>query len=78
MLFQKQAKHYGNDAQMYDSTFGWRFINPLMEKMYGVDSMGVTAENLAEMYHISREDQDAFAYRSQMKAAKATEGLLKK
>jgi len=74
-VISKTSKAYGNDAQMYDSTFGWRFINPLMEKMYGVDAMGVTAENLAEMYHISREDQDAFAYCSQMKAAKATERL---
>jgi acetyl-CoA acetyltransferase family protein len=74
-VISKTNKAYGNDAQMHDSTFGWRFINPLMEKMYGVDAMGVTAENLAEMYHISREDQDAFAYYSQMKASKATERL---
>ena len=74
-VISKTSKAYGNDAQMYDSSFGWRFINPLMEKMYGVDAMGVTAENLAELYHISREDQDAFAYHSQMKAAKATERL---
>jgi acetyl-CoA acyltransferase len=74
-VISKTSKAYGNDAQMYDSSFGWRFINPLMEKMYGVDSMGVTAENLADIYQISREDQDAFAYRSQMKAAKATDRL---
>jgi acetyl-CoA acyltransferase len=74
-VISKTSKAYGNDAQMYDSSFGWRFINPLMEKMYGVDSMGVTAENLADIYQISREDQDAFAYCSQMKAAKATDRL---
>lgn len=74
-VISKTSKAYGNDAQMYDSSFGWRFINPQMEKMYGVDAMGVTAENLAEMYHICREDQDAFAWCSQMKAAKATDRL---
>jgi len=74
-VISKTSKAYGNDAQMYDSSFGWRFINPLMEKMYGVDAMGVTAENLAEVYNISREDQDVFAYNSQMKATKATEHL---
>jgi acetyl-CoA acyltransferase len=74
-VISKTSKAYGNDAQMYDSSFGWRFINPLMEKMYGVDAMGVTAENLAEIYDISREDQDAFAYCSQIKAAKAAERL---
>jgi acetyl-CoA acetyltransferase family protein len=58
---------------MYDTTFGWRFVNPKMHKMYGTDGMGVTAENLVEKYNISREDQDAFAYRSQMKATKAQE-----
>ena len=70
-VISKTAKPFGNDAQMFDSSFGWRFINPLMEKMYGTDAMGVTAENLVDQYKISREDQDAFAYHSQMKAAKA-------
>jgi len=70
-VMSKTSKAFGNDAQMFDSSFGWRFINPQMQKMYGTDAMGVTAENLAELYHISREDQDAFAYHSQMKAAKA-------
>lgn len=74
-VISKTSKAFGNDAQMYDSSFGWRFINPRMEKMYGVDAMGVTAENLAELYHISREDQDAFACHSQMKAAEATARL---
>jgi acetyl-CoA acetyltransferase family protein len=58
---------------MYDSTFGWRFINPKMQKLYGTDGMGMTAENLVEKFNISREDQDKFAYWSQMKAAKAQE-----
>jgi 3-oxoadipyl-CoA thiolase len=70
-VISKSAKPFGNDAQMYDSSFGWRFVNPLMEKLYGIDPMGVTAENLVEMYGISREDQDLFAYNSQMKAAAA-------
>ncbi|MDO1445071.1 3-oxoadipyl-CoA thiolase [Rhodocytophaga aerolata] len=70
-VVSKSSKPFGNDSQMYDSSFGWRFINPQMEKMYGVDAMGVTAENLAELYKISREDQDTFAYQSQMKASAA-------
>jgi acetyl-CoA acetyltransferase family protein len=56
---------------MYDSAFGWRFINPKMEELYGVDSMGITAENLVEKYGIDREDQDIFACWSQEKVAKA-------
>ena len=56
---------------MYDSSFGWRFVNPKMHQMYGTDGMGNTAENLVEKYNISREDQDAFAHWSQMKATKA-------
>ena len=67
----KTSSAYGNDAKMYDSSFGWRFINPKMHEMYGTDGMGMTAENLVDMYQISREDQDAFAYNSQMKATKA-------
>lgn len=70
-VISKSAKPFGNDAQMFDSSFGWRFVNPLMEKMYGIDPMGITAENLVEMYNISREDQDLFAFNSQMKAANA-------
>jgi acetyl-CoA acyltransferase len=72
-VISKTSKAFGTDAKMYDSSFGWRFINPLMEKKYGVDAMGVTAENLADIYTISREEQDAFAYASQIKAAKAKE-----
>ena len=70
-VISKTATPYGRDAQMYDSSFGWRFVNPKMKAMYGTDSMGETAENLTQIKPISREDQDAFAYRSQMKAAAA-------
>lgn len=70
-VISKTSKPFGNDAQMFDSSFGWRFVNPLMHKMYGTDAMGVTAENLVELYGISREDQDLFAFRSQQKAAQA-------
>ena len=69
----KPSSAYGTDAKMYDTSFGWRFVNPKMHEMYGTDGMGVTAENLVEKYNISREDQDAFAYWSQMKATKAQE-----
>lgn len=72
-VIAKPTKAFGTDAKMYDSSFGWRFINPKMHEMYGTDGMGNTAENLVEKYNISREDQDKFAYRSQMKAAKAQE-----
>ncbi|MVM40040.1 3-oxoadipyl-CoA thiolase [Spirosoma sp. HMF3257] len=70
-VISKTAKPFGNDAQLFDSSFGWRFINPKMHAMYGTDAMGVTAENLAELYTISRDDQDLFAYNSQQKAARA-------
>ncbi|GGG02701.1 3-oxoadipyl-CoA thiolase [Pontibacter amylolyticus] len=73
LVVSKPSKAFGNDSEMHDSSFGWRFINPKMEEVYGTDPMGVTAENLAEMYEISREDQDKFSYHSQMKAAKAQE-----
>ncbi len=69
----KPSSAYGTDAKMYDTSFGWRFVNPKMHELYGTDSMGNTAENLVEKFNISREDQDAFAYWSQMKATKATE-----
>lgn len=70
-VIAKSSSAFGNDSKMYDSSFGWRFINPKMRELYGTDSMGNTAENLVEKYNISREDQDAFAYWSQMKAARA-------
>ncbi|MBX7109172.1 MAG: acetyl-CoA C-acyltransferase [Chitinophagales bacterium] len=68
-VISKTSKPFGNDAEMYDSSFGWRFINPLMKAMYGVDTMGATAENLASQYKITRHDQDQFAYWSQQKAS---------
>lgn len=70
-VVSKASKPFGTDSQMVDSSFGWRFVNPKMEAMYGTEAMGKTAENLAEMFNISREDQDAFAYHSQMKATAA-------
>ena len=62
---------FSRTAKLEDTTLGWRFVNPLMKDRYGVDSMAETAENVAEEFHISREDQDAFAYRSQQRAATA-------
>lgn len=70
-VISKASKPFGRDAAMHDSSFGWRFVNPKMKELYGTDGMGVTAENLVEMYGISREDQDQFAYWSQMKATAA-------
>ncbi|KKB41156.1 3-oxoadipyl-CoA thiolase [Bacillus thermotolerans] len=61
------------NMEMFDTTIGWRFINPKLEEMYGTDSMPQTAENVAQRYNISREDQDAFAYQSQMRAKQAVE-----
>jgi 3-oxoadipyl-CoA thiolase len=75
-VISKTSTAFGRDAQMFDSSFGWRFINPKMEEMYGVDSMGMTAENLAEKFDITREDQDKFAYWSQQKASKAKENKI--
>lgn len=72
-VMSKPSRAYGNDSKMYDSSFGWRFVNPEMFKRYGTDAMGETAENLVEKYQISREDQDAFAYWSQRKAGEARE-----
>ncbi|KQR74827.1 beta-ketoadipyl CoA thiolase [Burkholderia sp. Leaf177] len=67
----KATSAFSRQAEIYDTTIGWRFVNPLMKKMYGVDSMPETAENVATDYKVSREDQDAFALRSQQKAARA-------
>ncbi|MEO0895672.1 MAG: acetyl-CoA C-acyltransferase [Bacteroidota bacterium] len=71
LVMSKSARPYGGDSQLYDSSFGWRFVNPKMEKLYGIDPMGNTAENLVDMYNISREDQDKFALWSQQKASAA-------
>ncbi len=70
-VMPKAEQAFSRANAVYDTTIGWRFINPLMKAQYGVDSMPETAENVAEDYNISREDQDAFAYRSQQKAAVA-------
>jgi 3-oxoadipyl-CoA thiolase len=76
-VISKVSRPFGRDAQMHDSSFGWRFVNPKMETMFGTDGMGQTAENLAEKFSISREDQDKFAAWSQQKAASArTSGRL--
>ncbi|WP_373739284.1 3-oxoadipyl-CoA thiolase [Kaistella sp.] len=72
-VLSKSESAFGTDSKMFDSSFGWRFVNPAMEKMYGIDAMGKTAENLADQYNISREEQDQFALHSQMKATKAQE-----
>ncbi|MDI5932402.1 3-oxoadipyl-CoA thiolase [Halomonas kalidii] len=67
----KADSAFSRTQKIEDTTIGWRFVNPLMKKAYGVDAMPETAENVAEQYNISREDQDAFALRSQQKAAAA-------
>ena len=71
LVMSKASKAFGTDTQLFDSSFGWRFVNPKLDHMYGTEAMGKTAENLVDMYGISREDQDLFAYNSQMKATKA-------
>ncbi|WP_331376580.1 3-oxoadipyl-CoA thiolase [Sinorhizobium chiapasense] len=76
-VLPKAESAFSRHAEIHDTTIGWRFVNPLMKKQYGVDSMPETGENVAEDYHVSREDQDAFAVRSQAKAAAAqANGLL--
>lgn len=70
-VMSKASKAYGTDSKMYDSSFGWRFVNPRMDERYGTDAMGQTAENLVDQHNISREDQDAFAAWSQQKTAAA-------
>ncbi|MCM2441239.1 3-oxoadipyl-CoA thiolase [Agrobacterium vitis] len=70
-VMPKAETAFSRNAEIYDTTIGWRFVNPLMKKQYGVDSMPETGENVAEDYKISREDQDAFAVRSQNKASEA-------
>lgn len=72
-VMSKASSAFGSDSQMHDSSFGWRFINPKLDEVYGTEGMGQTAENLVEMYNISREDQDKFAAWSQQKAAAAWE-----
>ncbi|MGO4119228.1 3-oxoadipyl-CoA thiolase, partial [Rhizobium ruizarguesonis] len=67
----KAETAFSRAAEIHDPTIGWRLVNPLMKKQYGVDSMPETGENVAEDYRVSREDQEAFAVRSQEKAAAA-------
>lgn len=68
-VMSKASSAFGRDQQLFDTSFGWRFVNPKMKEMYGVDAMGETAENLADRDKISRDDQDKFAVWSQQKAA---------
>ncbi|CAN7264887.1 3-oxoadipyl-CoA thiolase [Rhizobium sp. LjRoot30] len=72
-VMPKAESAFSRNAEIYDTTIGWRFVNPLMKKQYGVDSMPETGDNVAIDYKVSREDQDAFAVRSQAKAAAAQE-----
>ena len=69
----KSAHAFGRNAEIYDTTLGWRFVNRKLEAQYGIDSMAETAENVAEDFGVSRDDQDAFALASQEKAAAASE-----
>ncbi|SHK04937.1 3-oxoadipyl-CoA thiolase [Rhodothermus profundi] len=70
-VLSKASRPFGRDVALYDTSLGWRFVNPRMEARYGAEPMGCTAENLVELYGIAREDQDLFAYRSHQKAAAA-------
>src|SRR5215218_1546255 len=70
-VLSKASKPFARDVELFDTSLGWRFINPELRERYGTDSMGQTAENVAEQYGVSRDDQDAFAARSQAKAAAA-------
>jgi len=70
-VMPKANTAFSRNAEIYDTTIGWRFVNPVLKKQYGIDSMPETGENVAEEYDVSREDQDAFALRSQEKAAAA-------
>src|SRR5690606_12272852 len=72
-VMPKAETAFSRNAEIYDTTIGWRFVNPLMKKQYGVDSMPETGDNVAIDYKVSREDQDAFALNSQAKAAAAQE-----
>ncbi|QJR02842.1 3-oxoadipyl-CoA thiolase [Sphingobium yanoikuyae] len=69
----KAQSAFAREAQIFDTTIGWRFVNPLMKAQYGVDSMPETAQNVADDFQISREDQDRFAVESQARAARAQE-----
>ncbi|HNQ62289.1 MAG TPA: acetyl-CoA C-acyltransferase, partial [Bacteroidia bacterium] len=78
-VISKTSTPYGRDAQMFDSSFGWRFVHPKMKELFGTDAMGETAENLVAQHSISRSDQDNFSLRSQQKATEAqSKGRFKK
>src|SRR5512140_1916121 len=70
-VLSKAGKAFDRDMEMFDTSIGWRFVNPAMKEQYGTDSMGQTAEHVADEHGVSRADQDAFALRSQQKAAAA-------
>jgi 3-oxoadipyl-CoA thiolase len=70
-VMSKGSKPFARDVEIFDTSIGWRFVNPKMRDAYGIDSMGQTAENVAEQYKVSRQDQDRFACRSQTKASEA-------
>ena len=70
-VLSKSSKPFARDVELFDTSLGWRFVNPRMRELYGTDSMGQTAENVAELHGISRDDQDALALRSQQKATAA-------
>ena len=72
-VMPKADAAFSRNAEIYDTTIGWRFVNPRMKELYGVDSMPETAENVAEQFEVSRADQDAFALRSQQRAVRAQE-----
>src|SRR5260370_4248965 len=67
----KAAEAFQRSSEVYDTTIGWRFVNPLMKQQYGVDSMPETGKNVAEKFQVARKDQDAFAFRSQQRAGQA-------
>src|ERR1700746_190484 len=71
LVMGKAQEAFPRGAEIHDTTLGWRFVNPVIKKQYGIDSMAETGENVAEEYQVSRADQDAFALRSQQRAGKA-------
>src|SRR5690606_41893798 len=76
-VISKSSQPFGGDVEMHDSSFGWRFVKPKMKELYGTEAMGETAEHLADIQQISREDQDAFALWSQQKAAAVKQEMSK-
>ncbi len=70
-VMPKASEAFARDAQLFDTALGWRMVNPAMERLYGVEALGITAENVADRYHVSRADQDAWALTSHQRAAAA-------